>query len=127
MLKTANRRHFRVAALFAACSLLAGYLAVEAAELRHERNMLLVKLATMMAHGSIDSDEHNVVGNVDVTSVGGTQYRATGKVIMDSKMCDWGFTFFNDEDVPTVPVDIHIRAAGSPLVPESSETISEVN
>ena len=67
-------RPFRFAAFAVAASgLAAGYLALRTAGLCCERDTLLVKLALMLAHESIDSENRNVVGDVCVNSVGGTQ------------------------------------------------------
>jgi len=128
MLKTANRRHFRVVPLSAAiCGLIAGYFAFQTAGLSRQRDALLLKLASMMAHESIDGEDRSVVGDVTVSSAGGTQYHAAGRVMIGQQLSNWTFTFFNDLDVPTVPVDVHIRAITMRPTTSSGQTISEPN
>ena len=77
-------------------------------QLIHERNLLLEKLATVVAHDCFDDDESNVVGNVSVESVYGAGYRVHGKLLRNGRTFDWTFSLRNYTDLPIVPLDIEM-------------------
>ena len=94
--------------LLALFALATGRLVLVNDQLIHERNLLLEKLATVLAHDCFDDEESHIVGNVSLTTVEAAGYEVRGKLVRNGRFLDWKFAFRNYTDLPIVPVGIEI-------------------
>ena len=95
--------------LLALFALATGRLVLVNDQLIHERNLLLEKLATVVAHDCFDDEESHVFGNVSVETVEGAGYQVHGKLLRNGRYLDWRFAFRNYTDLPIVPVNIEMN------------------